>query len=158
MSDKAITPADIATITAAIIACITFIVSTSIYIQTTRRERRVKTLDYWETIQPSLIQARKELNEIHKGDWTKEDALIHLESSNLNIIVKGLNAFERLATGINLDVYDLNVLNKLAGKMIIDSYIAYIPLIVAREEQLGEGGIFREFEILYSKLLKIRNR
>lgn len=84
--------------------------------------------------------------------------MIHLESSNLNIIVKGLNAFERLATGINLDVYDLNVLNKLAGKMIIDSYIAYIPLIVAREEQLGEGGIFREFEILYSKLLKIRNR
>lgn len=149
---------DIATISASVIAGVAFVVSSITYVQTTRRERKIKTLDYWEAIQPSLIEARKSLSSIHQGEWSSNDARKHLNSPNLELITKGINAFERLATGVNLDIYDLNVLNKLAGKMIVDSYVAYAPIIVVSEEQIGTRNSFREFEILYSKLEKLRNR
>ncbi|MDC5757212.1 hypothetical protein OPW41_24295 [Vibrio europaeus] len=149
---------DIATISASVIAGIAFIVSSITYVQTTLRERRIKTLDYWETIQPSLLEARRTLSNIHSGEWSSEDARKHLNSPNVELITKGINAFERLATGVNLDIYDLKVLNKLAGKMIVDSYIAYAPIIVVREEQLGYRGSFREFEILYNNLEKLRKK
>ncbi|MFS1466433.1 hypothetical protein BCU33_010200 [Vibrio lentus] len=153
-----ISATDIATISASVIACIAFIVSSITYVQTTRRERRIKTLDYWETVQPSLIEARQSLSSIHKGEWSTEDAKTHLNSPNLELISKGINSFERLATGVNLDIYDLKVLNKLAGEMIVDSYLAYAPIIAVREEQLGKSDSFREFEVLYSKLDKLRNK
>lgn len=137
-----VSAADIATISASIIAGVAFIVSSVTYVQTTRREKRIKTLDYWEAVQPSLIEARQSLALIHQGEWTRDIALTHINSPNIEHISKGLNAFERLATGINLDIYDLKVLNKLAGKMITDSYVAYAPLIIAREEQLEERGSF----------------
>ena len=154
---SSISPADIATISASVIAGVAFIVSSITYVQTTRRERRIKTLDYWESIQPSLIEAGRSLSAIHAGEWSSEDARIHLNSPNLELISKGINAFERLATGVNLDIYDLKVLNKLAGKMIVDSYVAYAPIIAVREEQLGTRGSFREFELLYGKLEKLRS-
>ncbi len=158
MVSKPLSPADIATITAAGVACTTFILSTITYIKTTRRERRIKTLDYWESIQPSLVDAIKDLSSLHNGEWTKEIAEKHLNSINSELISRGLNAFERLGAGVNLDIYDLKVLNKLAGKMIIDSFIAYAPLIAAREEQLGRSFLFREFELLYNELSKLRER
>ncbi|EIO4601473.1 hypothetical protein LQM14_000703 [Vibrio parahaemolyticus] len=158
MASEPLSATDLATITAAGIACITFVVSTATYIKTTRRERRVKTLDYWESIQPSLIAARKDLSSIHDGEWTREIAQTHLNSPNSELISRGLNSFERLGTGVSLDIYDLKVLNKLAGKMIIDSFIAYAPLIAAREEQLDRCFLFREFEILYNELSKLRDK
>ena len=149
---------DIATISASVIAGVAFIVSSLTYVQTTRRGRRIKTLDYWETVQPSLIEARKSLSTIHEGEWTNEDARIHLNSPNSELISKGINAFEHLATGVNLDIYDLKVLNKLAGKMIVGSYVTYAPILLVQEEQLGTRDSFREFELLYAKLDKLRNK
>lgn len=98
------------------------------------------------------------LSTIHEGEWSNEDARIHLNSPNSELISKGINAFERLATGVNLDIYDLKALNKLAGNMIVDSYATYAPILLVQEEQLGTRDSFREFEPLYAKLDKLRNK
>ncbi|MUH97298.1 DUF4760 domain-containing protein [Aliivibrio fischeri] len=147
---------DISTIIASIITAFSFLFSSLIYFISVSRERKTKTLDYWEQVQPSLIEARQNLQNLNQNEWTKEIAKKHLASSHNSLIIsKGLNSFERLSIGINLNIYDIKVIKQLAGKMIIESYIAYIPIIIAREEQIGESGGFREFEKLYARLIKL---
>jgi len=156
MGTSVATAASIATIAASIIAALALFVSSYIFVQSSRRDRRIKTLDYWESVQPSLVEARKILSNLHDGEWTKEIAFKHLNSSqNRGHIMKGLSSFERLAIGINLDVYDLSVIGKLAGEMIVNSYVVYAPLIAAMEEQEGKAGLYKEFTLVYVRLERI---
>ncbi|EGR0413019.1 hypothetical protein QTU67_002196 [Vibrio cholerae] len=155
MSDKAITPADIATIIASITAVVTFIVSATTYVKSTSRERKTKTLDYWEASQKSLTEARNNLSKIHKGTWTEDIAKRHLYSSNRHHIISWLSAFERLAMGINLDIYDINVVNKLGGTLLVESFVAYAQLIALLEHEESPNE-FSEFKSLYAKLEKMR--
>ena len=155
MSTKPLSPADIATIIASVTAVVTFIVSATTYVKSTNRERKTKTLDYWEASQNSLTEAINNLSKIHKGTWTEGLAKTHLGSSNRSHIINGLNAFERLATGINLGIYDIKVINKLGGDLLVESFVSYAQLIVVLEHEKSPKD-FSEFKSLYAKLDKMR--
>jgi hypothetical protein len=151
--------ADIATIVASVVACAAFIVSTLTYMSSTKRERKIKTLDYWETAYSDLVNAKETLTKLHKGDWTEEVSRQKVSSDvNLNLIIDSLNKFEHLATGINFDIYDLKVINKLGGKLLTDAFIAYTPLIAVIENNPSLSDDFPEFKSLYSKLDTIRKK
>ncbi|EGR1296606.1 hypothetical protein EAF56_11385 [Vibrio alginolyticus] len=154
MSTKPLSPADIATIIASVTAVVTFIVSATTYVKSTNRERKTKTLDYWEASQNSLTEAVNNLSKIHKEPWTEDIAKRHLGSSNREQIVNGLSAFERLAMGINLGIYDIKVINKLGGSLLVESFVSYAQLIAVLEQEESPQE-FSEFKSLYAKLDKM---
>ncbi|KYN23606.1 hypothetical protein AUQ44_16655 [Vibrio cidicii] len=158
-SSSSISASDFATIIAALVACITFIVTCVTYVISTNRERKIKTLDYWESAYSILTKGVESISRIHSGQWTSDIAQKKMESDiNLKLIIDGLNMFEHLATGINLNIYDLKVVNKLGGKMLTDAYIAYAPLITEIERRPEYSNHFIEFKILYSKIDAIRKK
>ncbi|MBY8037495.1 hypothetical protein KW477_05800 [Vibrio fluvialis] len=158
-SSSSISASDFATIIAALVACITFIVTCVTYVISTNRERKIKTLDYWESSYSDLFTAKEALTRLHKGKWTIDIAKTKVSSEiNLNLIIGSLNKFEHLSTGINLGIYDLKTLNKLGGKMLTDTFIAYVPLISVIENDPSLADDFPEFKSLYSQLDSMRKK
>ena len=150
---------DIASIIVSIFTTLSIISGAFLYFINNRRDRRIKTLEYWEETQPNLIEARTLLININNtGLWTEELAKKQLNNKNNKPkIYDALSKFERLAIGINLNTYDIKVLNKLSGNFLIDSYLAYIPLIECYQSINNEPGSFCEFRKLYETLTKIQN-
>ena len=155
---KPLSGADIATMIAAGVAAAAFLVTTVTYLLNTNRERKIKTLDYWQSSYSELIAAKDALTKLHKGKWSEEVAKTKIGSEiNLNLIIDSLNKFEHLSTGINLGIYDLKVLNKLGGKLLTDTFVAYATLIAVIENNPSLSDDFPEFKLLYSKLDSMRS-
>ncbi|MCG3743184.1 hypothetical protein EXA18_06730 [Vibrio cincinnatiensis] len=155
---KPLSGADIATMIAAGVAAAAFLVTTVTYLLNTSRERKIKTLDYWESSYSDLIAAKDALARLHKGKWSEEVAKTKISAEiNLNLIIDSLNKFEHLSTGINLGIYDLKVLNKLGGKLLTDTFVAYATLIAVIENNPSLSDDFPEFKLLYSKLDSMRS-
>lgn len=155
---KPLSGADIATMIAAGVAAAAFLVTTITYLLNTSRERKIKTLDYWESSYSDLIAAKDALARLHKGKWSEEVAKTKISAEiNLNLIIDSLNKFEHLSTGINLGIYDLKVLNKLGGKLLTDTFVAHATLIAVIENNPSLSDDFPEFKLLYSKLDSMRS-
>jgi hypothetical protein len=56
--------------------------------------------------------------------------------------------FEELATGVNLGVYDVDIVDHLMGTRVIRAFKAFEPWIERRREEYGVPGLYREFQTL----------
>ena len=74
-----------------------------------------------------------------------------------NLVVReNLNGFEALATGVNLGVYDISVVNRLRGTMIVRSWALYEPWVRARRTAFAQQSYYAELEELAARLVALR--
>ena len=74
-----------------------------------------------------------------------------------NLLVREyLNGFEAFATGVNLGLYDIDVVNRLRGTMIIRSWALYEPWVTARRSLFSQASYYAELERLASDLSQLR--
>lgn len=89
---------------------------------------------------------------------SKEDAeTIYKDRDQRVELNRVINMYERLAVGVNLNVYDINTLNRLVGRRLIQNYSRFENYISLRR-QGREREAWINFEVLRDNLIRMRNK
>lgn len=83
-----------------------------------------------------------------------KDALIEEEWSKLS---NALPLIEHFAVGINAKIYDIEVLNQMAGNQMIFTFHACNKLILYKRAGEGKENNYIEFETMVNSLVKLRS-
>jgi hypothetical protein len=130
----------------------------SIY-QTNRRDRMKTTLDYYEKVNQDIKREKREIGQKYGHKITREIChQIHEERIDTSKANKILNSYERLALGANLGVYDVRVLNRVSGRLLIENYERFEDYIEYRRELKEAPAAWIEFEKLTLKLRSLRRK
>ena len=148
--------ADIATIVASVLVVIQLGAGLFAYISQVKRERVIATLEYYESVNKDLKEAKRELRKSIHGKITPE-IIKNLESNKEEKVLlhKVLNSYERLAIGLNLGIYDLETLNRINGKILISNYERFRPYIEQRSKTKNQKA-WNEFSLLVDNLREVR--
>ncbi len=69
-----------------------------------------------------------------------------------------LGLFEHLAVGVNTGVFDIDILNKMAGQYLIDVYDRWKVYINERRKDPKHQSVYMEYEILVNRIRLIRKK
>jgi len=149
--------ANIATIAAAALAIPPIVWGVVIHIVSLRRERVKLTLEFWEKINQEIKNEKRNIRKELGEKITREKAQKILDDETLRIRVnKVLNLYERLATGVNLGIYDIKTINRLTGTNLISNYARFKEYIDLRRTKMNRPKAWKEFEELSNKLTQHR--
>lgn len=147
----------LATIAAAVLIVPQIAVAVYSIYQTNKRDRMKTTLDYYEKVNQEIKREKREIKEKYGPTLTKEVShQIHNERIDASKVNKILNSYERLSLGANLGVYDINVLSKISGKLLIENYERFREYIEYRRELKKSHTAWIEFEKLILELKRLR--
>ena len=117
------------------------------------RLRKEATLHAYLKIQTETI---KRLKEVDKG----ENSFINLDKSsdkeNWDKVTLSLAEIENFAVGINTNIYNIYVLNRLGGSNIIEWYRTLKPVIFKKRGVSTNGEHYNEFENMIRSLERLR--
>src|SRR5262249_13445648 len=123
------------------------------------RQKRQSTIDFYMM----TIEQRTEWKTILPDDW--DEAAIHKfidaaykseENATLRHISDYLGYFETLAVAVSAEIYDLEILDSLAGSRIQSLAKNYEPYFTQVRRLTGRPSLFVELESLGKKLQEIR--
>lgn len=94
-----------------------------------RSQKKMATLQYYETIEKELKAIKREL--LPFGDPITPEGAKQLEDdAELRVKARRVcNYFNRFCIGIDSGVYDFDLANEVAGKLIVDNYKRYAAYI-----------------------------
>lgn len=146
----------LATIGASLLVVIQLAVGVFVYLRQIKRERVIATLDYFEGANKELKEAKRELRK-KIGSEITPDAIKGLESNpdGRLLLHQVLNAYERLAAGLNLGVYDLPTIARINGKVLVSNYERFRPYIEHRRKTSNPNA-WIEFSRLAERICGIR--
>ncbi len=148
---------DYAKIIGLILTVSSILLGVAYFIINLKRDRAKQTLDYWEKINQQLKAGKWLLLKDYGTKIDSKMAQLILEDDDQQIAInRVINIYERLALGVNIKAYDIQVLNKLVGQNIIDNYARFEAYIEARRTKLDRPYAWREFQKLSERLDKIR--
>ena len=117
------------------------------------RRKREATLDYWSN---TLFERHRLLNEVYAQTPSYKIAEVIKKSENdkdLRVrISRLLGYYEMLATGVNLEIYDLLTIKRLSGAMLVATFDNYKPFIDSRRIIKKRPNLYSEFETLIHSL------
>jgi hypothetical protein len=123
------------------------------------RIKRQATIDFYM----STLQKVSEWRSILPDEWDKQkiDAYIHTAYSRKGrvktlILASYLGYFEALAVAIRAEIYDLAVLDSIAGSRIINICENYQAFFVMRRKEVGTELAYRNLEWLGDEIRKLR--
>lgn len=148
--------ANIATIAASFLVVIQLAAGMFVYLRQIKRERVIATLNYFESANQELKKAKRELRNAIGTDITPE-AIEKLKTDQDNKILlhQVLNTYERLATGLNLGIYDLGTIARINGKMLVSNYERFLPYIENRRKMYNPNA-WTEFTKLVNQIRRTR--
>lgn len=148
---------DIAKIVGPALSGLSILFGVIYFVLNLRRDRAKQTLDYWEKVNQQLKVEKGELLKYYGSKIDSGMALLILENGEeAKRLNKLINVYERLSIGVNIGVYDLKTLNRLAGQNIIDNYSRFEAYIEAHREKLKRPLAWQEFQKLVKTLRAIR--
>ena len=121
-----------------------------------KRTRMKATLDYYESINQELKTAKRKSTRQFGTALTAEDITYLSENDDDKVLLhKILNLYDRLALGVNTGVYDVKLLFRLNGHLILANYKRYSLYI---EDYLKNNGrsSWNEFSCLYLTLKNMK--
>ena len=83
----------------------------------------------------------------HKGDG---------DNCDWNIIKEYLTAVERIAVGVNAEIYDVSVINRMGGYFMYEQYLKLRPIIHYKRCVDGNPNIYKEFTDMVNRIVDIR--
>ena len=125
-------------IIAIIVAVMGVIVSALIYAHTVRRERKLDTMREFSRI-------REKFPEVLQLDSQEKE------------IMQYLTEMERFCTGVNLNLYDWKIINKMSGNRLISQYRGFTKEFIKSRPDLSDGSRpYSEYTTLMEKLIEKR--
>jgi len=123
------------------------------------RRKKQATIEFVNKIRESYRTINNELiKKFGKGPiGTKELDALYNDYELWHKLKNMLSLFEHLAVGINTGVFDLDILDRMAGGYFINIYNRYAYYISERRKALNNNTIYSEFEGLVNKLRQKRD-
>jgi len=120
----------------------------------TSEERKFRSM---QVVEATLEKATRENRRIQArigrrltGD--SAEALVVGGGELAQSISETLNRFEYLAVGVNARVFDLGVVDRLAGEILLSVWLYYRPLIQAQRSLARNPDVYHEFEMLVHRI------
>jgi len=149
--------ASVATIGGTVLVVPQIIIGVWSIVRSNRRARVKSTLDYYESVNQAIKLPKKELKDRYGPRLDRDTSQrIHEEGTDVPLVNKVLNAYERFALGTNEGVYDLRIVNRLCGTVLIENYRRFRDYIDYRRELLDHPNAWRAFEQLVRRIRKMR--
>lgn len=123
-----------------------------------QRRKREATLDFLMTTFDNARELRRDgLPELFRSDVEgyASDPLSFSDPRN-HIIRHYLNEFESLATGMNLGVYDDEVIYSMRSAAIVRAWALYEPWVAARRDFLRQPELYEELEKMARRMQELQ--
>ncbi len=139
-----------------IIAILEFYLMKKSTLADSERSQKQATLDFYMTVKDDLymynhsIYIKFKRNEFKYTEIEKDDEFILILKNYLNIM-------EIMATGINTGIYNIDVFDRLYGDVCMRVADQLKDYIEKRRNMIGEEEIYRDYDLLISKLEKIHS-
>lgn len=124
------------------------------------RRKKQSTIEYLNNLRTSYRNWNNELIKKFGADpvGTETANKIIEDVESWTILKDMLGLFEHLAVGINTSVFDIDILNKMAGQYLIDVYDRWKVYINERRKDPKRQNVYRDYEILVNRLHSIRKK
>lgn len=153
---------DVASMVGAVFTTVSVAFGVYVYARNARRNRVQRTLDYWETVNQKLKSVKSQLLDAYGERISARDAeLIRHDEAERRKANKVLNHYERLALGVNLNIYDIETVNRIAGNLLIENhqrFKSYIDVYTQERVLAGKRPMqaWCEFTILVGRLKRMQ--
>lgn len=121
------------------------------------RRRKQATIEYFEDITSKLYDLQAKFN-IKLSQLDIEMSKLDTDSELLKDATEVLAAFERLCVGINTHIFDINILDRMAGSYLIVMYERFNPYIEKIRMDSSRVNSYREFERVVNKIKRKRKK
>jgi hypothetical protein len=130
------------------------IVATVTLLADHKRRKRQATLELFNPISEETYELRNKIRDIFKNEIINPNDQRYKSDKELQrTLTRFMSLYERISVGINLNVLDLKVFMRIAGKTTIDWYDRLKPLIDYKRSK-GHSTAYKDFEILTEKMRK----
>lgn len=118
------------------------------------RSKKQATIDLYMEHYNDIIQLN---HEIYLRYQRKKVPVEEIKNDDefKQILKQYLNWMEWISTGINTDIYDMNVFDRLYGRAMVRLYEQLEDYIQYRRIELKEWEVYRDYELLVVKLKQI---
>jgi len=122
-----------------------------------QRRKKQATIDFYAMTLESRLSLPANLPFDREADRVTEflRGVGQTDNSSVRVVTDYLSLFELLATGVNTDVFDLEVISRMAGGRIRAMVRNYGPWIESRREQQNAPMLFAELLHLAKRLEKL---
>lgn len=124
------------------------------------RLKRQATIDFYMSTLDRLAEWRAKLPD----DWETEAVSLYIEriyrpngKAKRRILASYLGYFETIAMAVRSEIYDLEVLNGIAGSRIASIATNYQPFFDRRRKEVGASTAYENLEWLGKRMNWLRN-
>ena len=119
-------------------------------------ERRQKqgTIEFVNNIRYFSWPLEVELRQDHKSDTIN---ISELNNEKEITIGRFLSVVEQLSVGVNSDVYNLDIVDRMIGSHLMSMYERLLPFIRHSRKERDSNTLYTEYETLYNKICTKRN-
>ena len=135
-----------------VISFFTFIVNLILEKRKDYQNRVNLTVSTFEKLQTEVFDCLNKCNENDISDVVKYYKTDNIYKDMYNDYRSQIAKCEHFAVGVNSNVYDYDIVDKLAGKYIVLLYRKVEPIIIEARCNSNDENIYVEFENLYKKL------
>lgn len=138
-------------IVALIISILSFIISLYYNWKDHERRRKQATIEYFDNLTLQLYEKEAIFNEQYNElgiDIAILDTNVELHKKATEV----LSAFERLCVGINTGIFDFDILDRMAGSYLINTYTRFSPYIEKKHRDTSQASAYVEFESVVNRI------
>lgn len=147
---------------AIIISVISLLISIAEFWSERNRNRSEATIHAFDKLQSEIFSGSKEnlakLTVIEAEKIVAQKKSGDIDEQFWAELTYRMSLIEHFAVGINAKVYDLKVLNSMAGNLIIRLYNVMLPIIKYKKSKPDGKYDYIEFEKMKDKIIKFRKR
>jgi hypothetical protein len=146
------------------VTALIFVIQTSVAVRSFRldhdRRKKEATIHYMNDIRPKYQLLNEQLKKtLGSGVVDKKKIATIVKNDKLHNEVKDiLGLFEHLAVGANTSVFDVDLLNRMSGKYLINIHDRYLPYFESRRKDTNNPRLYEEFSELVTMIKDIRNK
>lgn len=140
---------------ALVIAVLSLLVSLYYNRKDHERRRKQATIEYFEDITFKLYNTQARFNSKFNPQ-SIDIAMLDTNSELLKDATEILAAFERLCVGVNTEIFDFDILERMAGSYLIVLYSYFSPYIEKIRSDNSRKNSYKEFESVVNHIKQKR--
>lgn len=130
---------------ALVIAILSLLVSLYYNRKDHERRRKQATIEYFEDMTSKLYDVQAKFN-TKLNQLNIEIEMLDTDMELLKDATEVLAAFERLCVGVNTNIFDFDILERMAGSYLVMVYFRFAPYIEKIRKDASRTNSYIEFE------------
>ncbi len=148
---------DIITCIGVIIALLNFSLNRKATLAEYERAKKLATIEILKEYEAKFHEYNRVIYKSCKYNSLSYNKIIN-DKKLENVVWGYLNDLEFICTGINIGIYDIYTLERVAGDVIIRIYYQFSPYIYERRKQRNTSIVYAELENVVKEIKKIQKR